>query len=57
MKDYSEIKRSESRYGMKDVGRRIAPERYEAFIDSEPRPPARMVTMADAMIEGAFNRE
>jgi hypothetical protein len=27
------LKPSESRYGLRDLGRMISPERYEAFID------------------------
>jgi hypothetical protein len=59
-KEYEPIKPSESRYGFRDLGRKISSERYGAFIDrvfaTEPRP-ARVVSVGDALIEGAFNRD
>ncbi len=57
-KDYTDIKPSDSKYGVKDVGQPIAAERYEAVIDRIFTPesrPARPVSVADALTESAFN--
>jgi hypothetical protein len=58
-KDFGEVKLTDTKF--KDVGRRIAPERYEAFIDrvfaAPERRPSRVVSVGDALIDSAFSRD
>jgi hypothetical protein len=58
VKDYEG--RTDTKYILKDCGTRIDPKRCEAFIErvfaAEHRP-ARVVSVGDALIEGAFDHE